>query len=138
MEADTIIFDSSVLVSFFNDKDSQHKDALRYSSEISKMEITPDFILQETATVLRNKKNNETSIFFVNLFTYNSSVKIMSFFDAHQVFFSEEFIKEENKNLSYIDASLLALHKTGKFKVITFDKNLKTLIDKFNKGRLKK
>ena len=64
------------------------------------------------------------AIDFLVFTTKNKEVKTVSFLDEYQDKFSEEFIKPENKNLSYIDASLLALHKTKKFKVITFDENL--------------
>lgn len=134
MDSKIIIFDSSVLVSFCNDNDSQHEMALKYEDEIEKMQILPDFIFQETATVLKYKDNPTSASFFVEIVSNNESIRVVSLLDEYHTEFVKEFLNPENKDLSFIDSSLLALHKSGKYKVVTFDKNLQKLI---NKNKLK-
>lgn len=134
MDSKTIILDSSVWVAFCNDKDSQHEMALKYEDEIEKIQILPDFIFQETATVLKYKDNPSSASFFVEIVSNNESIRVVSLLDEYHMEFVREFLNPENKDLSFIDASLLALHKTGKFKVITFDINLQKLISK-NKSK---
>jgi predicted nucleic acid-binding protein len=133
-ESETLLFDTSFLVALFFDKDSLHAQAKKESYLLETLRVLPDFIISETATVLRNKVTNEESINFVNIFTDAQNVEVKSFSLEFQSF-CQEFTLSENKNLSFIDASLLALHKTGKYRVVTFDKNLKKLIDKFDKAK---
>jgi predicted nucleic acid-binding protein len=123
MESREIIIDSSVWVSFFNELDSQHDQALLLRNEISKSKILPDFILQETGTVLKNKLGVEVAKNFIDLFIGNNAVSLVSFFEF-QDSFSQEFSKNENEKLSYIDSSLLWLARNRNYKIITLDKDL--------------
>ena len=126
-----LIFDSSFLFALINKKDSLHNEALKFKYLMTEMRILPDFIILEVATILRNKVSEEMSINFVNSFTDTEGVQIKSFFEYFGNFCGE-FTNLENKKLSFVDASLLALHKTGKYKIITFDKNLEQQIKKFD------
>jgi len=133
-EKEILVFDSSFLVALLYDKDSLHLPAKKLGYEIDNVEMLPDFIISETATVLRNKVSAEFSDNFVKIFTNTQDVEIQ-FFNTEFRVFCDEFMNLENKNLSFVDASLLALHKTGKYRVVTFDKNLKKLIEKFDKTK---
>lgn len=124
------IVDSSVWVSLFDNDDSMHSKALDIQHIIEKATTIPDFILTETATVLKIKKNLKLAESFIDFIKENSEAEAISFFDEYQDDFSKEFVKPENVKLSYADASLLALHKTKKYKVVTFDKNLLKQLEK--------
>ena len=81
--------------------------------------VIPDFIVSETATVLKNKNKGDEreAMIFLEVYNENETVEIKSFFENFTEF-CDEFVNKENKNLSFVDASLLALHKNGKYKMI--------------------
>lgn len=133
-EKEILVFDSSFLVALLYENDSLHLTAKKSGYEIDNVKMLPDFIISETATVLRNKVSKEFSDNFVKIFTNTQDVEIR-FFNTEFQMFCDEFTNPKNKNLSFIDASLLALHKTGKYRVVTFDKNLQKLLKKFDRKK---
>jgi predicted nucleic acid-binding protein len=122
------IVDTCVWVALFNRDDSCHERALENINLLKQVSIVPDFILAETATVLKLKSHINIANSFLE-HVRNSELSIISFSEM-QDDFSLEFMKEDNDKLSYIDSSLLAMHKTGKYKIITFDENLLKLMKK--------
>lgn len=123
-----IIFDSSVWVAFFNDKDSQHKKAREAVSLAGGFTVLPEYIVTETASVLLVRVNKESSEEFLEAITGNPSVKIL--LSDGELFWGvlTLFREKENKKLSFVDASLLFL--SSKYEVVSFDKELEKSIKK--------
>jgi predicted nucleic acid-binding protein len=121
-----IILDTNVWVSFFNEEDGQHKEAVKIVSSYPQT-VIPDFVLQETLTVLKIKSSLELALGFYDLVKNNSLVDIENI-DIHNDIFYISFLNANNKNLSFIDSSLLVLNNSRRYKIITFDKDLKKLL----------
>jgi predicted nucleic acid-binding protein len=122
------IFDSSVWVAFFNDKDSQHKKAREAVSLAGGFTVIPEHIVSETASVLLARVSKESAEEFLEAITGNPSVKIL--LSEGELFWGTLmlFREKENKKLSFVDASLLFL--SSKYKVVSFDKELEKAIKK--------
>jgi predicted nucleic acid-binding protein len=123
------IFDSSVWVAFFNDKDSQHKKAREAVSLAGGFTVLPEYIVAETASVLLVRVSKESAEEFLEAITGNPSVKIL--LSEGELFWSTltVFREKENKKLSFVDASLLFL--SSKYDVVSFDRELEKAIRKF-------
>lgn len=63
----------------------------------------------------------------------NSQDNEMLVTNLHTDEYYDEFLVEGNRKLSFVDSSLLHLHKSKYFKVITLDKNLKERLGKSKK-----
>lgn len=124
------IFDSSVWVAFFNDKDSQHKKAREAVSDAGGFTVIPEYIVAETASVLLVRVSKESAEEFLEAITGNPSVKIL--LSEGELFWNTltVFRKKENKKLSFVDASLLFL--SSKYEVVSFDRELEKAIQKRN------
>ncbi len=116
------IIDSSVWVAYFLSIDSQHGKALLIGNDLASVKQIPDFILFETATVLKQKGGLREAELFLEV-VLDSTIQITNTIGLMQDF-SKVFLLPDCKKLSFADSALLALHKTGNYKVITFDKDL--------------
>ncbi len=126
------IFDSSVWVALFNEKDSQHEKAKNLMVSMNEnsrdLVVLPEHIVAETASVLLLKSGKETAEAFLEATVDNFRSKILlsdpEFFWGTFSLFREK----ENKKLSFIDASLLFL--SSKYEVVSFDKEFEKAIRK--------
>lgn len=127
-----IIFDSSVWVALFNDKDSQHekaKNLILVAKEKNKeLVVIPEHIVAETASVLLLKSGKETAEAFLEATLDNFAARIL--LSDPELFWGtfSLFRKKENKKLSFVDASLLFL--SSKYEVVSFDRELEKAIKK--------
>ncbi len=116
-----IILDSNVWIAFLNTDDSQHKKAIKVFGEINgKKVIMPEYIFLEICTILRLRTNKEVTDSFVRYILSNRDVDVLL---SDKNLFGETIrLFLENKKISFIDTSLVALANT--YKVISFDKQL--------------
>jgi predicted nucleic acid-binding protein len=130
-----IIFDSSVWVALFNDKDSQHekaKNLIVFAKENSKdIILLPEHIIAETASVLLLKSSKETAEAFLEATIDNYRAKIL--LSDPELFWGSFslFREKENKKLSFVDTSLLFL--SLKYEVVSFDRELEKAIRKLKR-----
>jgi predicted nucleic acid-binding protein len=122
------IFDSSVWVAFFNDKDSQYKKAREAVTLAGGFTVIPEHIVAETASVLLARANKEYAEAFLEAITGNPSVKIL--LSEESLFWNTLtlFREKENKKLSFVDVSLLFL--SSRYEVVSFDQELSKAIKK--------
>lgn len=131
-----IIFDSSVWVALFNDKDSQHEKAKNLIVSANKNSrdviVLPEHIVAETASVLLLKSGKETAVAFLEATIDNFRSKIL--LSDPELFWGtfSLFREKENKKLSFVDVSLLFL--SSKYEVVSFDRELEKAIKKL-RGR---
>ena len=92
--------------------------------------ILPDFILAETASVLKYKAGFQIAKEFVIFVQDNEDVEII-YTSFHFNNFIKSFFTTGKNNLSFVDSSLLAL--SSEFRVVTFDKKLQNAIKKKRK-----
>ncbi len=121
---DKIIFDSNIWVALFNESDSTNAKANKCISRYSFIYI-PDFIIAETASVLKYKKDFVAAEKYIEFVTNNNDIEIVytSFYFEQ---FKNSFLRTKRNNLSFIDASLLTLSQ--EYSVVTFDNVLKRAI----------
>lgn len=121
------IFDSNFWIAYFDKNDSQHKKAVVIFEREPAFLIT-EYCILETTSILSRKSGKANAETFLDTVFENSDIVILY---SHQSFFAgtvESFRKSKNKNLSFVDISLLYL--SGEHEVITFDKDLEKAIKK--------
>ncbi len=121
------IFDSNFWIAYFDKNDSQHKKAAVIFEREPIFFIT-EYCILETASILSRKSGKANAEVFLDNVFENDAITILY---SHQGFFAgtvESFRKNKNKNLSFVDISLLYL--SSKYEVITFDKELEKAIKK--------
>lgn len=121
-----IVLDTSVVIAFFNDKDTLHHDAVKKFKEFEKQDrhlLISNYILNEALTVMLRKRGLEKSKQMLDFLLNYKKLEI--FHLESQGFFEviNEF-KNQTDKLSFVDCSILWMTKTHGFKIATFDKNL--------------
>lgn len=120
-----MILDSSVWIALYNEADSQHAKAVRLAASFSDIALT-EYVLLETATLLRAKAGDETAEYFLEYALDNADVAILY---ASRELFGDTvslFRQMKGAKLSFVDASLLHLSDTHE--VVTFDAALEKAI----------
>lgn len=132
MEYKKIIIDSSVIISFFNEEDGNHKKALQYTNCFKEEQWMPDIVFYEVLSVLKTKtKNKHVLEEFIAYATESRQVTIRLFYEDNKDVL-RTFTHETSGKLSYTDALLVHLSRT--YKVLTFDEELKKQIKKYEGG----
>ena len=129
--ANKVIFDSNVWVALFNEADTTHAKANTFIQAQSFVYL-PDFILAEAATVLKYKKDFNAAEKYIEFVLNNNDIEVM-YTSFHFKQFKDAFLDTKRNNLSFIDASLLAM--SSEYDVITFDKVLKRAINRKSKHK---
>ena len=129
-----IILDTSFLISFFNEADANHEDAVsdmkKYESKNERFLIN-EHVISETSTVLLYKSGMKKASLFLD-FIKNTG-------NFHPYFFGpddldnivELFIKQKNQ-LSFADASVIYLAVSTKSGLASFDKNQKKEFSRYS------
>ena len=117
------ILDSSVLIAYFNKKDSQYHKAELLFDKIKPQSptlIIPILVLVETLTVLKQKLTHPEFTYYIkvlldqNMFYVDNSY----YFDQSAAFFN--IFSKKNK-ISFIDSFLIDYSKSQKLPLLTFD-----------------
>ena len=120
------IIDSSVYVSLFLESDSRHKEALYIFQNLwETIILIPYLIYQETLTVLSNKFSTELAQGFDTLIHSDDRFILIAPEIADEII----FWRENQKQISYIDISLIHASLKYKAELITFDKEMQKLYE---------
>ncbi len=119
--------DSSVLVGFFNEKDSLHKKAQTVMQAANKPLLIHEYIALETASVLLVRAGKVTADAFLKQVLNNTNFNYVISDEVSFLEAAELFMRNKSK-LSFIDIKLLVLSRTNE--VITFDDALARAIKK--------
>ena len=114
-----IVLDSSVWIAFLHNEDSQHGKAKKLMFEIKDQILVPEYVLIETASVLKNYKRTTEAIEFVRTILKDAGMFLPSNTLAYE---TGILFCDRKDTLSFIDTALLALSR--EYRVITFDKAL--------------
>ncbi|MEK7128249.1 MAG: PIN domain-containing protein [Patescibacteria group bacterium] len=126
MESDRFIVDSSILVSFYHQEDVNHPEALRIMSGLEqKFLVIHPYVIQEVITVLTYKAGNKIAAEFISDIFENAPDILIPALNVQN---DAEFFKILNKKISLTDATLVNLSKTLHLPVVTFDKQIISLI----------
>ena len=122
-----IFLDSSVIISYKNADDINHKKALEIFHHISKGKygkaVISEFIFSEVTTVLALKINMDVAVEVGNVLLDAREIEIVKASDVFERAW-EIFKEQGNTNFSFVDASILACMELGNIKrIATFDKD---------------
>ena len=116
-----MIIDSSVWIALYNKADNQHAKAMSISATFANVAL-PEYVFLETCTLLLAKAGRDVAELFLAYALDSADVTVLhsspEFFQATTSLFRHL----TNKNLSFVDVSLLVLSES--YEVITFDKAL--------------
>lgn len=124
-----VAVDANVFVALFNRDDALHQRAIRLWQEFQREPIvlyTSDLIVSEVLTVLRLKVGREAALRFGEIVFGSSVVLRLVYADRELTRLAYEiFSAVPVKDLSFADAMLIAMAKTFRAEVATFDKKLR-------------
>lgn len=118
------IVDSSVWVALFLDFDSLHKKAAEIFSDINDKIYLPYCVISETATVLTYKHSKNQADNFLEFISSNSDIVLINNDAINEI----DYYKGIDKKISFTDSSLIYLSKKYDLLLITFDKQIISLI----------
>ncbi|MBI5051365.1 PIN domain-containing protein [Candidatus Micrarchaeota archaeon] len=119
-----ILLDTSFLVAFFNEEDSQHQKALEDMKNVEKeIQLLSNYVALETATVLRNKKDLRLACDFLEGIRAKDKLRIytlneLDFEGTYKIF------RNQKSSLSFIDASIVYLALETNSKIATYDSDI--------------
>ncbi len=119
-----IIADSSFLVAFFDEADNQHKRAFEDMKQIEERQLdilVSEHVLGETATVLLYHAGLEKAKLFLEYAQENFQIDPVD--GEHRQATIRIFVNQ-NRQLSYIDASVVLLAKFLHLPVACYDENI--------------
>lgn len=132
MKNKKVFIDSNVFIALFIKNDSLHEKASKKWLELKKEEVylfTSDLVISEVLTVLRLKAGKEVALGFGKIALEES--EILNIIPVTQELINDSYsvFKEvENKDFSFVDASIVAVGRRLDMEVITFDEILKSVI----------
>ena len=118
-----VVLDSNVWIAFLNKEDSQHGKATKLMLETKDRILVPEYVLIETASVLKNYKRTAEAIEFVRTILKNVGIFLPSNTLAYE---TGILFCERKDRLSFTDSALLVLSK--EYRVVTFDRELERAI----------
>ena len=121
------VIDSSVFIAFYYEGDQNHENALKLIKEISgKILIVHPYVISEVVTVLTYKVSKEIAEKFLS--------DVINVDDVHipnpDVLLESEFFIFQKKKISFTDTTIVYLAKKLNTKLITFDKQMISLLKK--------
>lgn len=126
MEKNERIFaDTNFFVALFHPADALHQDARRIAtacSAASALLVISNFIFLETVTVLSQRRGKDIAIAAGNYLLYNPFIEMVHVDEALQRETWSIFRNASAKNISFVDASILAILKMETITtLLTFD-----------------
>lgn len=132
MTYDGVFIDSSYYCALVNSEDSLHKKSLKYINSLENS-YTSNFILLESYTVISQKAGKTTAVKFGEKMQSQSNTSILLVTPNVEHLSWEIFKSINNKNLSYVDCSILALLQINKINtLLSFDSHFKPFEKQFN------
>lgn len=132
MTYDEVFIDSSYYCALVNSEDSLHKKSLKYINSLENS-YTSNFVLLESYTVISQKAGKTTAVKFGERMQSQSNTSILLVTPNVEHLSWEIFKSINNKNLSYVDCSILALLQINKINtLLSFDSHFKPFENQFN------
>ncbi len=117
-----LILDSCVLIAYFRREDQHFEESKKIINETSKI-ILNDYILGEIYTVLILRESLQIAQEALTWIVSNPKIEVQRLNEEElkEVVF---FLQKTKTKLSFVDVSLLVMHKNEKGKLFSFDKDL--------------
>jgi len=129
-----VFIDTNVLISLYNIKDSLHKKAMVVFKRLSLIKarlVISNYVLLETYTILSQKAGKKNAIEFGKLIRKENPFIIKWVEEKDDAKVWEIFKKVKDKNVSYVDCSILTLVTLEDYELATFDQKIQKLADNF-------
>jgi len=129
-----MIVDTSFLISFYNESDSNHEKAVQMIKEKEHLLLLPEYVIAETSTVLLYKQDLKTSKEFLKAVEETRTMKILHVgsSDFHNIL---EIFKNQKNQLSFVDASIVYYATKMRLDALCFDKNINKEIKRLDKEK---
>ncbi|MFA5855515.1 MAG: PIN domain-containing protein [Candidatus Gracilibacteria bacterium] len=127
-----VILDTSFLFAFFNETDEHHAEAVRLTPSLEgDLIYFPFLVFQELMTLIMSRYSSSEAVRI-------SEILLDGEFPAQIFKVDIDYLKESvalfrelgQHKLSFVDVSLIVLAREFSAKVITFDRGLKTALQK--------
>ena len=134
MNSTSILLDTNVLVSLYNTKDSLHPKAVALFQSLAKLKVqlvVSNYILLETYTILSQRSGKRQALEF-GIFVRTKKPFLTRYIseDLDEKTW-DVFKKVKNKDISFVDCSIIALAMQEDFELATFDRKILTLQSQF-------
>lgn len=125
--AQNFLADSDFFIALYSEHDTNHKRALTILQRIAQLEeprvSLSVFVYSETVTVLSQRVAKKTAEHFMDDLEEGGAVIITDIGDAFRAA-QELFRKQFSKNVSFVDATNIALMRGGQFStLLSFDRD---------------
>lgn len=129
-----VFLDTNVLVALYNRKDLLHKKSLNlfrnFSAKKARLVIS-NFVLLEIFTILSQRAGKKKAIEFGKIVRNKKPFLIKRIIPQLEEKTWQVFVKVKDKNLSFVDCSLIALVLQENYPLATFDKKIIKLQKQF-------
>lgn len=137
VENKKIFVDSNYFVALFNPKDSQHKKAREIAQLVEEEKLSliiSNFAFLEIVTVVSQRRNRVVAVDLGEYLIHDPMIDIIHIDEDLQKESWEIFKEAKNKNISFVDCSIIASMRTGKISnLLTFDvKDFQMLLKKYH------
>lgn len=118
---ETFVLDSSVLIAFYAENDSQHAEAVEAIRDIGHASVLlHPFVIQETVTVLVRKAGLDRAGQFIDDILKSENVQLVS----HDIGSELEIFRAAGKKMSLTDIAIAHTAQVRNATLVTFDKEL--------------
>lgn len=125
--AEDVFVDSNFFIALYNGEDALHdaaKEVSRRVAEEAPRLVTSDLIFLETVTVLSQRTGRDVAIEAGDGLKFSPTLKLVQVDPSMQERSWQIFCEIENKNMSFVDCSILALMESlGIESLLTFDRD---------------
>lgn len=129
-----VFLDSNYLIGLYSSKDSLHERCIQITKKISNADlqlIASNYTISETITILSQRAGKKIAIQVGKYLLEENEINIIQQTADHDQKTWQVFKTIRNKNLSFVDASIIAtMEQEGIRNLITFDKHTQSIARK--------
>lgn len=129
-----VFLDTNVLVALYNKKDLLHQEALKIFKTLSSQKarlVVSNYVLLEIYTILSQRAGKKKAIEFGTMVRSEKPFLIKRVSEGLEEKSWEVFISIKDKNLSFVDSSIIAVVVQEDYQLLTLDKRITKLQKRF-------
>jgi len=134
MNSTPLLLDANVLVSLYNRRDSLHRKAVTLFQSLAKLKVqlvVSNYILLETYTIIAQRSGKRQALEFGIFVRTKKPFLIKHISENLDEETWEIFTKIKDKNISFVDSSIIAIALQEDLELATFDRKILTLQPQF-------
>lgn len=134
MSNSLLFIDSSFFCAFYNPKDNLNQKASLLAPIVKNYSaISSNFVFLESTTVISQRVGKAEAVLFGDSLLNQSVIDLHYFSNLEEADIWKIFKRVKNKNMSYVDCSILSLIQKYKINaLLTFDTHFKPFEKQFN------